>query len=101
MRKTHTLRVSEAFLSSISSCIIVEALLALITAARARIAATASAKSGWLRHLLNSSITEKLVSLSVWEFVEDDGSGGLGFVADWACANHSVLTTPKCAKRVW
>mgnify|MGYP006872765824 FL=1 len=55
------MRASDAFLSSISSPIMVVASLRLMTAVRALMAATASASSGLLRQQLNSSITLKSV----------------------------------------
>lgn len=69
-----TLRESEALLSWISSCIMVVALLERMTAAKARMAATASAKSGCLRQVSNSSMTEKGLSASLWA----GGRGGDG-----------------------
>lgn len=59
-----TLRVSDAFFSSTSRPIIVVASLRLITAVNALIAATASARSGLLRHESNSWITLNGFSLT-------------------------------------
>ncbi|GMY05228.1 hypothetical protein FCV25MIE_00467 [Fagus crenata] len=78
--------------------------LALITAAKARMAATASARSGCFHQLLNSLITLKV-------FPEPDGDlrsfSGAGKssewrpTAAWAWASQSLVTTPVWAALVW